>query len=354
MTMRGELQATYLGEAERADPMRRDGLGEMAVLLDETEDITEWAAAEEFLLRARRTQLSRRLTKTPAMLLDIHVRNMLEVNMTRYPEACEETFKAMLEMTGFASGEDMTAEEVAGWGGPPAPSRRRRRQVASDVSVTMAYKDIECNMDCARVETLQRKVAQGEANLEESQALKRHWFDSTIVGEREVDEGLRAAVFNGMQASPKNLEILLNVFAILKRGGVEEAERELSGNPYKEMLPVRWAIVQGMGKLCTALGLEHPLDTSKRFSAATLNSESAGVKGIVQELLQLCGKKSRATEGRHELKTHVGNILEEFRGCDLGVHEKKYWVNGRTLKDYEYSVVIKDPYAIDVGRLLRV
>ena len=161
VTMRGELQATYLGEAERADPIRRDALGELAVLLDETEDITEGAAMEEFMLRARRTQLSRRLTKTPAMLLDIHVRNKLEENMARYPEACEETFKAMLEMTGFASGEDVTAEEVAGWGGPPAPSCRRRRQVASDVRVTMAYKDIECSMDFARVDTLKRRVAQG-------------------------------------------------------------------------------------------------------------------------------------------------------------------------------------------------
>ena len=320
VTMRGELQAAYLGEAERADPMRRDGLGELAVLLDETEDITEWTAAEEFLLRARRTQLSRRLTKTPAMLLDIHVRNRLEENMTRYPEACEGTFKAMLEMTGFASGEDVTAEEVAGWGGPPTPSRRRRRKVASDVSVTMAYKDIECNLDCAREEILKRKVAQGEASLAESQALKRHWFDSTIVGERETEEGLRAAVFNGMQANPKNLETLLNVFVILNRGGVEEAERELSGNPYKEMLPTRWAIVQGMGELCAALGLKHPLDTSKRFSAATLNSDSAGVKRKVLELLRLFGKKSRATEGRHELKTHVGNVLEEFCGCNLKAH----------------------------------
>ena len=354
VTMRGELQATYLGEAERADPMRRDGLGELAVLLDDTEDKTEGAAMEEFMLRARRTQLSRRLTKTPAMLLDIHVRNRLEENMTRYPEACEETFKAMLEMTGSASGEDVTAEEVAGWGGPPAPSRRRRRKAASDVSVTMAYKDIECDLDPAREETLKRKVAQGEASQEESQALKRHWFDSTIVGERDIDEGLRAAVFNGMQANPKNLETLLNMFAILKRGGVEEAERELSGNPYKEMLPTRWAIVQGVENLCTSLGLQHPLDTSERFSAATLTSESVGVKGIVQELLRLCGTKSRATEGPHELKTHVGNVLEDFCGCDLEVHEKKHWVDGRTVKDYEYSVRIKDPYAMDVNRLLRV
>ena len=184
--------------------------------------------------------------------------------------------------------------------------------------------------------------------------MKRHWFDSTIVGEREVDEGLRAAVFIGMQESPKNLETLLNMFAILNRGGVEEAERELSGNPYKEMLPTRWAIVQGVEKLCAALGLDRPLDSSKKFSEATLNSKLAGVKGKVQELLRLYGKKSRATEWRHELKTHVINVLEEFCGCDLGVHETKYWVNGRTMKDYEYSVVIKDPYAKDVGRLLRV
>jgi len=165
------------------------------------------------------------------------------------------------------------------------------------------------------------------------------------------EEMFRAAVF---QANPKNLETLLNMFAILKRGGVEEAERELSGNPYKEMLPTRWAIVQGVENLCTALGLQHPQDTSKRFSAATLNSESAGVKGIVQELLRLCGTKSRATEGPHELKTHVGNVLEDFCGCDLEVHEKKHWVDGRTVKDYAYSVRIKDPYAMDVGRLLSV
>ena len=352
VTMRGELQATYLGEAERADPMRRDGVGELVLLLDDTEDITEGAAMEEFMLRARRTQLSRRLTKTPAMLLDIHVRNRLEENMTRYPEACEETFKAMLEMTGFACGEDVTAEEVAGWGGPSAPCRRRRRQVASDVSVTMAYKDIECNMDLARVETLRRKVAQGEASLEESQALKRNWFDSTIVGEREIDEGLRAAVFNGMQESPKNLETLLNVFVILNRGGLEEAERELSGNPYKEMLPTRWAIVRVMETLCAALGLEHPLDTSKRFSAATLNSESAGVKGIVRELLQLCGTKSRAVEGRHELKTHVGNVLEEFCGCNLKAHTVSVWANGKSDKEYSYSVEIKDAFAGLVRNLL--
>ena len=354
VTMRGELQAAYLGEAERADPMRRDGLGELAVLLDDTEDITEDVAMEEFMLRARRTQLSRRLTKTPAMLLDIHVRNRLEENMTRYPEACEETFKAMLEMTGFTSGEDVTAEELAGWGGPPAPSRRRRRKAASDVSVTMAYKDIECNLDPAREETLKRKVAQGEASLEESQALKRHWFDSTIVGERETEESLRAAVFNGMQANSRNLETLLNVFVNLKRGDVEEAERELSGNPYKEMLPTRWAIVQGVENLCTALGLQHPLDTTKRFSEATLKSESAGVKRVVRELLRLYGKKSRAVEVRHELKTHVGNVLEEFCGCDLQVHERIHWVDGRTMRDYEYSIEIKDPYAIDVGRLLMV
>ena len=354
VTMRGELQAAYLGEAEGADPMRRDGLGELAVLLDDTEDITEDAAMEEFMLRARRTQLTRRLTKTPAMLLDIHVRNRLEENMTRYPEACEETFKAMLEMTGFASGEDVTAEEVAGWGGPPTPSRRRRRKAANAVSVTMAYKDIECNLDFAREDALKRKVAQGEASLEESQALKRHWFDSTIVGEREIEEGLRAAVFNGMQENPKNLETLLNVFVILNRGDVEEAERELSGNPYKEMLPVRWAIVRVIKNLCAALGLEHPLDTSKRFSEATLNSKSAGVKQMVRELLQLYGTKSRATEGPHELKTHVGNVLGNFCGCDLEVHEKKHWVAGRTVRDYEYSVEIKDPYAIDVGRLLMV
>ena len=355
VTMRGELQATYLGEAERADPMRRDGLGELAVLLDDTEDITEGAAMEEFMLRARRTQLSRRLTKTPAMLLDIHVRNRLEENMTRYPEACEETFKAMLEMTGFASGEDVTAEEVAGWGGPPAPSRRRRRKAASAVSVAMAYKDIECDLDPAREETLKRKVAQGEASLEESQALKRHWFDSTIVGERETEEGLRAAVFNGVQANPKNLETLLNVFVILKRGDVEEAERELSGNPYKEMLPTRWAIVRGMKKLCAALGLEHPLDTSKRFSEATLNSKSAGVKEMVQELLRLYGKKSRAIEGRHELKTHVGNVLEEFCGCNLKVHttETKK-IDGKLERVYEYSVKVVDPFVQSVLKLVSV
>ncbi|CAK0765188.1 hypothetical protein CVIRNUC_003233 [Coccomyxa viridis] len=354
VTMRGELQAAYLGEAERADPMRRDGLGELAVLLDDTEDITEDVAMEEFMLRARRTQLSRRLTKTPAMLLDIHVRNRLEENMTRYPEACEETFKAMLEMTGFTSGEDVTAEELAGWGGPPAPSRRRRRKAASDVSVTMAYKDIECNLDPAREETLKRKVAQGEASLEESQALKRHWFDSTIVGERETEESLRAAVFNGMQANSRNLETLLNVFVILKRGDVEEAERELSGNPYKEMLPTRWAIVRGMKNLCAALGLEHALDTSKRFSEATLNSEAAGVKAIVGELLRLYGKKSRAVEGRHELKTHLCNVLGEFCGCDLQAHEKLHKRDGRVEKSYKYSVRIKDTYATDVGRLLMV
>jgi hypothetical protein len=258
-------------------------------------------------------------------------------------------------MTGFASGEDVTAEEVAGWGGPPAPSRRRRRKTASDVSVTMAYKDIECDLDPAREETLKRKVAQGEASLEESQALKRHWFDSTIVGERETEEGLRAAVFNGVQANPKNLETLLNVFVILKRGDVEEAERELSGNPYKEMLPTRWAIVRGMKKLCSALGLEHALDTSKRFSAATLNSESAGVKGIVRELLQLCGTKSRAVEGPHELKTHVGNVLEEFCGCNLKVHttETKK-IDGKLERVYEYSVKVVDPFVQSVLKLVSV
>ncbi|CAL5224986.1 g7764 [Coccomyxa viridis] len=354
VTMRGELQAAYLGEAERADPMRRDGLGELAVLLDDTEDITEGAAMEEFMQRARRTQLSRRLTKTPAMLLDIHVRNRLEENMTRYPEACEETFKAMLEMTGFASGEDVTAEELAEWGGPPAPSRRRRRKAASDVSVTMAYKDIECNIDLARVEALQRKVAQGEASLEESQALKRHWFDSTIVGEGEIDEGLRAAVFDGMQANPKNLETLLNVFVILKRGGEEEAERELSGNPYKEMLPTRWAIVQGVEELCAALGLQHPLDTSKRFSEATLKSESAGVKPLVRELLRLYGKKSRAVEGCHELKTHVGNVLMEFCGCNLEVHEMIHKRGGRVEKSYEYSVKVDDSFVENAMKLVSV
>lgn len=197
-------------------------------------------------------------------------------------------------------------------------------------------------------------MAQGEASLEESQALKRHWFDTTIVGEQETEEGLRAAVFNGMQETPKNLETLLNVFVIVYRGDVEEAERELSGNPYKEMLATRWAIVRGMKKLCAALGLEHALDTSKRFSEATLNSESAGVKGIVRELFRLYGKKSRAIEGRHELKTHVGNVLGEFCGCDMKAHEKLHKRDGRVEKSYEYSVRIKDPYARDVGRLLRV
>ena len=195
-------------------------------------------------------------------------------------------------------------------------------------------------------------MAQGEASLEESQALKRHWFDSTIIGEREVEDGLRAAVFNGMQANPKNLETLLNVFVILNRGGLEEAERELSGNPYKEMLPTRWAIVRAMETLCAALGLEHPLDTTKRFSAATLNSEMAGVKGIVQELLQLCGTKSRAVEGRHELKTHVGNVLEEFCGCNVKAHTVSVWANGRSDKEYSYSVEIKDAFAGLVRNLL--
>jgi hypothetical protein len=162
-----------------------------------------------------------------------------------------------------------------------------------------------------------------------------------------------------MQESPKNLETLLNVFVILNRGGVEEAERELSGNPYKEMLPVRWAIVQAMEKLCAALGLEHPVDTSKRFSEATLKSESAGVKRIVRELLRLYGKKCRAVEGRHELKTHVGNVLEEFCGCDLKIHTvcvfhtHTVWVNGKNEKKYEYSVDIMEGYANDVNRLLR-
>lgn len=76
--------------------------------------------------------------KTPAMLMDVHVRNVLEMNMTRYPEACEETFKAMLEMTGVASGAELTPQEVAGWGGPAAPPRKARRRVAADVKVAIA------------------------------------------------------------------------------------------------------------------------------------------------------------------------------------------------------------------------
>ena len=161
-------------------------------------------------------------------------------------------------------------------------------------------------------------------------------------------------MFNGMQGSPKNLEILLNVFAILKRGGVEEAERELSGNPYKEMLPVRWAIVQGVEKLCAALGLQHPLDTSKRFSEANLKSESAGVERIVRELLRLYGKKSRAVEGRHEMKTHVGNILEEFCGCDLEVHTTTNKIDGKLERSYEYSVKLVDPFVGTVLKLVSV
>ena len=107
------------------------------------------------------------------------------------------------------------------------------------------------------------------------------------------------------------------------------------------MLPTRWAIVQGMGELCAALGLKHPLDTSKRFSAATLNSDSAGVKGKVLELLRLFGKKSRATEGRHELKTHIGNVLEEFFGCNLKAHTISVWVDGKSDKEYSYYVEVK-------------
>lgn len=116
---------------------------------------------------------------------------------------------------------------------------------------------------------------------------------------------------------------------------------------------MRWAIVQAMEKLCAALGLQHPLDTSKRFSEANLKSESAGVERMVRELLRLYGKKSRAVEGRHELKTHVGNVLEEFCGCDLKVHTVCVWMNGKNEKKYEYSVDIKEAYANDVKRLLR-
>ena len=105
-------------------------------------------------------------------------------------------------------------------------------------------------------------------------------------------------------------------------------------------------IVQGVEKLCAALGLDQPLDSPTRFSEANLNSESACVKNMVKELLQLSGKMSRATGWRHGLKTTVIYVLEEVCGCNLGKHGKKIWVDGRTEKDHEYSVVIKDPYAI--------
>ena len=63
------------------------------------------------------------------------------------------------------------------------------------------------------------------------------------------------------------------------------------------------------------------------------------MKGIVRELLRLYGKKSRAVEGRHELKTHIGNVLEEFCECDLQAHEKLHWVeDDRVEKSYEYSI----------------
>lgn len=160
---------------------------------------------------------------------------------------------------------------------------------------------------------------------------------------------LRRAVFSGMQRSPKNAEILRNVFAILKRGGLEEAQLEMIGSPYKEMLPVRWAIVLGMEKLCAALGLQHPLDTTGIFSEERLKSESAGMRKKVDELLRLYGRRSKAKEGRHELKTHVSNALEWFCGCGLKIHSESSWVNGRAKKTYEYSVEVQDAYVSAVS-----
>lgn len=346
----GELNRKYSDEKEMypADEVSgEDELYDVVHTMTKEELQTE-EGKNRLMEAALRAQLEIKYKKTPEWLLDVHVRNKWEENLTRHPGAFRTVYHDFMQLAGWQQSGKLTEANIITWenavrrlrGEAPVPIRRP----SSEDQVDRDYKKIT-DIDSTTAQYFTTRRDRGVASNEEKLQLQKYWFNNIIVRNKQADHDARARVFNLISQRAK-MRLLLNLWSEANEDPTIAQEKLAHLNPFPEVQGPQLTAVIIVRKICRLLGLKASHDTESIVPEEVLQEKLGELEESVRDYQQgvdVAPSKSKADTGTNKktpaqvLKLNIDTVLKSFAGTKLKGTCSRSRSNGR-VRQYKYMV----------------
>ena len=290
----------------------------------------------------------------PEWLLDIHIRNILEENISK--RFLRGVWYKFLKRSGFDTIKQLMQEK-----GTPT-EEEAKADATGVIHAAIKYEDIPVIDESEYKRICTAINADTEVSEEEHASSSRYRFDNYIAMNPDASEKAKATIFDAQIAQQKIRMLLHNKHCECNSTTRSIVDRRIKTSPYLEMHPVDAVVLGQVRKLCSLLKVKTTHDLGKGISHVAFSENTALQKLVVEMQSTFCGaprqrqrkdgKTNRKRCDESQLKSQVSTILKKWSGTTLKVsatHDRR--VAGKREIKYDFTLESDEPY---LGQILEV
>ena len=263
--------------------------------------------------------LSRKMEEAPDWLLAIHIRNVLESNLTHNPVSIESVFLDFLIRTGWIQTGQLTKQDIQAWDKPRKMFRNRPfpiSPISRPVDIPHTFTDIPNLSPQEYLDGIGRRD-RGEASLIDNLGIEKFWFLRTIVRNPEESQAAEQ-VFNEIIDDSRKRQLMMNIFNEANSNPESMLDVNMDDNPFVQMLDTFPVVLGLIRRFCDELGLQSSHDLDSGFTSELLEAKKDTLTPLVDDLVRLMDiRTSCAKASSKRILGNLQNIFKAFSGCQF-------------------------------------